>query len=50
MTDTALAELLGVARQRIEPMRKSGTLMARVARDLPQLAAPHTNGFNHGAQ
>lgn len=50
MTDTALAELLGVARQRIEPMRKSGTLMARVARDLPQLAVPHTNGFNHDAQ
>lgn len=50
MTDTALAELLGVARQRIEPMRKSGTLMARVARDLPQLAVPHTNGFNHDVQ
>lgn len=46
MTDTALAELLGVARQRIEPMRKSGTLVARVARDLPQLAVLHTNGFN----
>ena len=48
MTDTALADLLGVARQRIAPMRDSGTLMARVARDLPHLEPVHTNGFNKG--
>ena len=46
MTDTALANLLGVKRQRIAPMRDSGTLMARVARDLPHLEPVHTNGFN----
>lgn len=47
LTDTALADMLGVSRQRIAPMRDKGTLMARVARDLPQLEPVHTNGFNH---
>lgn len=46
MTDQALADLLGVSRQRIAPLRDSGTLAARVARDLPHLAPVHTNGFN----
>jgi hypothetical protein len=47
MTDTQLAELLGVKRQAIAPMRDRGTLTTRVARDLPQLEPVHTNGFNH---
>jgi hypothetical protein len=47
MTDTQLAEMLGVKRQAIAPMRERGTLTARIARDLPQLEPVHTNGFNH---
>jgi hypothetical protein len=46
MTDTQLAELLGVKRQAIAPMRERGTLTTRIARDLPQLEPVHTNGFN----
>jgi hypothetical protein len=43
----SLAEWLGVKRQAIGAMRKRGTLTARIARDLPELAVPHSNGFNH---
>jgi hypothetical protein len=46
MTDTALADLLNVQRQAVGAMRNRGTLAARVARDLPELAPVHTNGFN----
>lgn len=47
MTDAQLAALLGVSRQRIAPMRSNGTLLSRVARELPQLEPVHTNGYNH---
>ena len=46
-SDAQLAEQLGVTRQAIGAMRKRGTLTARIARDLPQLAPVHSNGFNH---
>jgi len=48
MTDKALAELLGVQRQAIGGMRNRRTLMARVARDLPDLAPVHVNGNTNG--
>ena len=48
MTDQALADMLGVKRQAIEPMRKRGTLPARIARDLPSLAPVHVNGNTNG--
>ncbi len=44
MTDTALAELLRVSRQRVSTMRNDGTLTTRVARELPQLEPIQTNG------
>jgi len=47
ISDAQLAEWLGVKRQAIGAMRKRGTLTARIARDLPQLAPVHSNGFNH---
>ncbi len=47
MTDSALAAMLGVSRQRIAPMRSNGTLTTRVARELPQLEPVHSNGYNH---
>jgi hypothetical protein len=47
MTDTQLAEMLGVKRQAIAPMRDRGTLTARIARDLPQLEPVYTNGVAH---
>lgn len=47
ISDAQLAEWLGVKRQAIGAMRKRGTLSARIARDLPQLAPVHSNGFNH---
>ncbi len=47
ISDAQLAEWLGVKRQAIGAMRKRGTLTARIARDLPELAVPHSNGFNH---
>ena len=46
LTDTALADLLNVQRQAVGAMRKRGTLLDRVARDLPQLEPVHTNGYN----
>jgi len=44
MTDQALADMLGVSRQRVGTLRNDGTLDARVARDLPQLEPVHVNG------
>lgn len=46
VTDTELAAQLGVTRQAVAGMRKRGTLDKRIAEMLPELAAPHTNGFN----
>ena len=46
MTDQALADMLGVKRQAIEPMRKRSTLPVRIARDLLSLAPVHVNGTN----
>lgn len=49
MTDQALADLLNVQRQAVGAMRNRGTLAARIARDLPDLAPMHVNG-NTNAQ
>ena len=48
MTDQALADLLNVQRQAVGAMRNRGTLAARIARDLPDLAPMHVNGNTNG--
>lgn len=48
-TDTELAAQLGVTRQAVAGMRRRGTLAARVARDLPDLAPVHVNGNGYHA-
>ena len=48
-TDTELAAQLGVTRQAVAGMRRRGTLAARVARDLPELAPVHVNGNGYHA-
>ena len=44
--DTELGKRAGVTRQSIYKWRTSGDLPAKLAERLPELAAPHTNGFN----
>ena len=48
-TDTELAAQLGVTRQAVAGMRRRGTLAARIARDLPDLAPVHVNGNGYHA-
>lgn len=44
--DTELGKRVGVTRQSIYKWRTNGDLPAKLTERLPQLAAPHSNGFN----
>lgn len=50
LTDGKIAELAGVSRQSVNGWRKDGKLEAKLMERLPELATPHTNGFNHTSQ
>lgn len=45
--DTELGKKVGVTRQSVYKWRTGGVLVDKLAERLPQLAVPHTNGFNH---
>ena len=44
--DTELGKRVGVTRQSIYKWRTSGALPAKLTERLPELAPPHTNGYN----
>lgn len=46
-SDTDIAALLGVKRQAVQGWRKRNTLEQNIAKNLPVIAAPATNGYNH---
>lgn len=47
MGTTALGKKLGVSRTTVYDWRNSGVLADKIMERLPELATPHTNGYNH---